>query len=52
MLSIFIFHFLISIADASFWLLIITGIGITFWLCFKRVMNYLLEEIETEEEEE
>lgn len=45
----------ISVADASFWLLIIGGSGLTIWLVFRGVVGYLLGDIKMkkgEEEEE
>lgn len=34
----------ISIAKASFWLLIMGGIGLTLWFLFRSVVNFLIED--------
>lgn len=43
---------LISVADATFWVIIILTIGVIGVLVFREVVDYLSEDVENEEKEE
>ena len=47
----FLSRLAISAADAAFWVIIIVSIGITGYLIARGIINHLLEDVPTEEEE-
>lgn len=50
--SIFFDRLAISVADATFWLLIIGGISASIWVLFTKVVSHLIEDITNSKKED